>query len=374
MSFKTKSLRYLSQYVKDGVYVDNIPSKKLSNAIQFFFIEDDEVFFLMDTTVFGSCKTGVAFGLKGIYWNNDWSVSTENKYIPWDVLLEQQEEIKVKAFSVLSISTADNIGLSAAPLKTKEFHEIIKDILKIYHEDGFVEEGNEDFQKIVDKRNVVEPRFIPALDEMFYVPICELNLLDAINIFPESLEKEKGYFIDYLVEVHGIESENNETPFIILLLQWFADSFNKQREQAGLTHSLNLGDPESWTRTYIQAFTRIIIMRFGDFSEEFDRKQKHNWIIGLTAYAVCQLDTIKSIASIMGGIESKTIDEYTTTKILVEQYAFLMREISYLTDDYKTNKVGPRMYYDFLTALHYTHKEMEESERIQKMIGDFVLF
>jgi len=49
----------------------NIPADKLENAVKSFAIPPEEnVLALIDTTLFGSAKEGVAFGLRGIYWKN----------------------------------------------------------------------------------------------------------------------------------------------------------------------------------------------------------------------------------------------------------------------------------------------------------------
>ena len=49
---------------------ESIPEKKLKNAIDKYKVPFNEsVIGLIDTTLFGSAKEGLAFGLKGLYWH-----------------------------------------------------------------------------------------------------------------------------------------------------------------------------------------------------------------------------------------------------------------------------------------------------------------
>ena len=70
------------KYSGDGYYVGEvIPQKKLANARASFAIPDAEwVVALLDTTVFGSNKDGLAVCAGGVYWHN--MMSDPNK-LPW---------------------------------------------------------------------------------------------------------------------------------------------------------------------------------------------------------------------------------------------------------------------------------------------------
>ena len=68
MSLEEQLGQCLRSYASDDLYVaGSIPPDKLSNATQYFPIDvRDVVFALLDTTVMGSCKHGMAFGMRGV--------------------------------------------------------------------------------------------------------------------------------------------------------------------------------------------------------------------------------------------------------------------------------------------------------------------
>ncbi|MDR1631664.1 MAG: hypothetical protein LBR97_02095, partial [Dysgonamonadaceae bacterium] len=64
--------------VNDDLYFhENLPKKKLSNAMNsYIFLDDDEqIICFYDSTVFGSASDGVCLSTKGIYWKNLWEDS-----------------------------------------------------------------------------------------------------------------------------------------------------------------------------------------------------------------------------------------------------------------------------------------------------------
>lgn len=62
-----------------------IPERKLANASKSMNIPPDEhVIALIDATVFGSSKEGMAIGMSGIYWKNINAWATVNNYLSWD--------------------------------------------------------------------------------------------------------------------------------------------------------------------------------------------------------------------------------------------------------------------------------------------------
>ncbi len=62
---------------------DVIPEKKLVNVRKRYPVPDQErIVALLDTTVFGSAKTGLAIGETGLHWRNA-SVETNRTYISW---------------------------------------------------------------------------------------------------------------------------------------------------------------------------------------------------------------------------------------------------------------------------------------------------
>lgn len=69
---------------RDLLILDAIPQKKLINATAAYPIDvRDTVVVLIDATVMGSAKQGVALGLQGIYWRNSWTTSTDRNFLSW---------------------------------------------------------------------------------------------------------------------------------------------------------------------------------------------------------------------------------------------------------------------------------------------------
>ena len=74
--------------VGGGLYCrPNIPEKKLVNAKVAMSVPPGEIVFaLMDTTFFGSAKTGAALTNWGVRWMNDWSTESKVHALSWEEL------------------------------------------------------------------------------------------------------------------------------------------------------------------------------------------------------------------------------------------------------------------------------------------------
>ena len=87
---KEKIIQLTKYHKIHSLYVGNkIPTLKLENAIQNFPVpNNEEIFALYDSTVFGSCKLGLAIGENGIYWKNDSYVKSNKNRLSWDEFLD----------------------------------------------------------------------------------------------------------------------------------------------------------------------------------------------------------------------------------------------------------------------------------------------
>ena len=82
---------------RSKIYVGaDIPSKKLNNAIASMGVRvGEDVYALIDTTIFGSAKSGLVFTSAGIRWNNDWmQTDTVKTALSWVELAEQVSSAK----------------------------------------------------------------------------------------------------------------------------------------------------------------------------------------------------------------------------------------------------------------------------------------
>ena len=127
MNLEDQLARSLNSFATDGLFViGGIPHDKLCNAIQNFPIDPrDTVLALIDATVMGSCKKGMAFGLRGVYWKNDWTTKTQRNYMSWDELSSIKHLIGAKSFDVIlgpgnacNLSAEDNIADKAAAIES----------------------------------------------------------------------------------------------------------------------------------------------------------------------------------------------------------------------------------------------------------------
>lgn len=119
----------------DNFYVgEHIPDKKLNNFIAAcessgVDVRDDEFLALVDSTVFGSAKCGVAFGLSGLYCRNDWTAESKSGYISWDRLLAEGDPRKGASCEVLFIPHCDiGANLAGSDVSQGDFLQLIRRI------------------------------------------------------------------------------------------------------------------------------------------------------------------------------------------------------------------------------------------------------
>lgn len=96
----------------DLYYADSINAKRLRAARTHFKIPANEKIWLVyDDTVFGSNKQGFAVCQSGLYWKNDWSVTTKRNFLSWQdftarpISLENLE---------INLGRGDRIGVAGA--------------------------------------------------------------------------------------------------------------------------------------------------------------------------------------------------------------------------------------------------------------------
>lgn len=89
---------------------DGIPDKKRQNVCEHYPIGSDELVALLDCTVFGSAKVGLAIGRKGIYWNTDWTTETARRKLAWEAFVTR--EITLDEMSI-DLGRGDKIDVAA---------------------------------------------------------------------------------------------------------------------------------------------------------------------------------------------------------------------------------------------------------------------
>ncbi|WP_338556965.1 helix-hairpin-helix domain-containing protein [Paenibacillus sp. KS-LC4] len=113
-------------YSGSSYYVaDMIPWKKLKNArTQIPIPANEYVIALIDTTLFGSCKRGMAIGLNGVYWRNDWTVKSHRSSLGWTEFLHAN--IKKISKYEMEFGRGDVFSVLGEPIKLNDLIQLLQ--------------------------------------------------------------------------------------------------------------------------------------------------------------------------------------------------------------------------------------------------------
>ena len=127
MSPRGKLLSLLEDHQTDGFFVgDNIPERKLENALAHFPVDPTmQVLALIDCTIMGSCKCGMAITERGLIWKNDWTTRSSETSLTWDDFLARKHEIKLEKHDIL-FGKGSRLNMAGASMKKMDaFHLFI---------------------------------------------------------------------------------------------------------------------------------------------------------------------------------------------------------------------------------------------------------
>jgi hypothetical protein len=123
-------LSVLKKFESDHYWtLGSIPRKKLKNVRRYPVDPTDEILAIIDTTVFGSAKCGMAFGLRGLYWNNDWTTETDRTFLSWDELQKSSENISVIKNNNVFLAPYCSFDLSGCVVKPEDLIRLIQQCL-----------------------------------------------------------------------------------------------------------------------------------------------------------------------------------------------------------------------------------------------------
>ncbi len=109
--------------------IGEIPNKKLLNSKKSFYIPHDEIVVLLyDETMFGSAKDGLAICGNGIYWHNNFSVSSNKHTLNWDELLDIN--IKYNSHTVF-FGNGNKLDTMYCDQSTLKLVKLLKEIQKL---------------------------------------------------------------------------------------------------------------------------------------------------------------------------------------------------------------------------------------------------
>ena len=117
-TFQSELLAVLGKHRSADLYFGNhIPPEKLSNAIAHFPIpRQEKVIGLIDCTVLGSCKVGLAITLNGLVWKNDWTTESTQTKLTWQELVNFSDTIRATYMGV-TFSPGINFNMAGSGVK-----------------------------------------------------------------------------------------------------------------------------------------------------------------------------------------------------------------------------------------------------------------
>ena len=123
----------IDRYSSDDYYkYKDIPSEKLKNSQNYPVDPKDTIIALINTAALRSAKTGMAIGLKGIYWKNDSATKTKKNFLAWDELFTS--DIARSKYSKHDIQFAPECEFSMAGCRMEKdiLIKLLKEITLFY--------------------------------------------------------------------------------------------------------------------------------------------------------------------------------------------------------------------------------------------------
>ena len=131
---KNKILTILNSFGREDIHIlGDIPDNKLQTAIDQYPIDtEDTILALIDGTVFRSAKLGMAIGLNGIYFKNDWTTTTRKNFFSWEEL--KGLTIQKGSWHCVEIAPGSEFNLSGAGISVNVLIELLNNIIELYSE------------------------------------------------------------------------------------------------------------------------------------------------------------------------------------------------------------------------------------------------
>jgi hypothetical protein len=124
-----KILEVLQSFHCDGLFVNpSIPQKKADNAFACYGMPASvEVFAIVDSTVFGSAKNGLAFTSEGLFWKNDWTITSAKNQMSWEEFKNNAQERDTKGFDLL-LGNGCVFGMAGSSMKPKVLLQLMEEL------------------------------------------------------------------------------------------------------------------------------------------------------------------------------------------------------------------------------------------------------
>lgn len=125
----------MSSYSSSDLYkLGKIPQKKYDSAMKYYpFPVNETMLALIDATIFGTAKCGMAIGLSGVYWQNDWATETEKNFLSWEELTQPRYKINTKFLSSKLYFGKDCIfDMTGSQMKPSYLADLLNDVIKLH--------------------------------------------------------------------------------------------------------------------------------------------------------------------------------------------------------------------------------------------------
>jgi len=124
-----KALRDLGK--ADFYEGQSIPAKKLNNAIKSMGVgPGEEVYALIDTTLFGSAKNGLVITNLGIRWKNDWATDSDKSFYSWDEFSAIAPGMSTDKYDVV-FSKGARVSTAGSGVEPGELKKVLETIVSL---------------------------------------------------------------------------------------------------------------------------------------------------------------------------------------------------------------------------------------------------
>lgn len=202
---ETDVLEILQNFHSDGLFVaPNIPSKKAKNASACYGMPASvNIYAIVDSTVFGSAKNGLAFTSEGLFWKNDWTTTSAKNHMSWEELINTSQEHAVDG-SELLLGQDCAFGMAGSGMKPAVLLKLLEKLAQKI-------QGNTEATETAEVSNVAQAKVTPVADANGEVSVGNTASasVTAENLPPEGVTTES---VTPAADTNGDVSITNTAP------------------------------------------------------------------------------------------------------------------------------------------------------------------
>ncbi|WP_412501670.1 hypothetical protein [Shewanella chilikensis] len=202
---ETDVLEILQNFHSDGLFVaPNIPSKKAKNASACYGMPASvNIYAIVDSTVFGSAKNGLAFTSEGLFWKNDWTTTSAKNHMSWEELINTSQEHAVDG-SELLLGQDCAFGMAGSGMKPAVLLKLLEKLAQKI-------QGNTEATETAEVSNVAQAKVTPVADANGEVSVGNTasTSVTAENLPPEGVTTES---VTPAADANGGVSITNAAP------------------------------------------------------------------------------------------------------------------------------------------------------------------